>query len=96
MEKQNSRMHILAREDKPERIAWLVSYSRIPTDFNDDHAAIVHAETAEDAQELVRRQLGDRLIMDAGGLRNYYVRTPQPYVEPPEIDGEILTMNHQE
>jgi len=66
---------------------WMVRYTRIPTNYNDAKNALVEAETADLARQLVQHQLGD-----FNGVHNYSVETPRPYEPPP--DGKIITLNH--
>lgn len=64
---------------------YTVKYTRIPTNYNDSHTAIVEANTPEDARELVKRQLGDI------GVRNYVIQPAQEY-KPEPINGRIISM----
>jgi hypothetical protein len=66
---------------------FVVCYTRIPTNFNPTHRAIVDAETPEMARNLIREKLGDW----QNALPNYVVNLGEPYV-PPESSGAIVTM----
>lgn len=64
---------------------WNVRYCRIPTNYHDQQAALVEAETADDARTLVVRMLGD----DRVGLNNYMVGKAEEY-NPKPIAGRII------
>lgn len=70
---------------------WLVSYTRVPTNFNDEQVALVEAKTETDAERLVSRRLGEHLTRLTG-----YVITARAYEEPEPVEGQIKTMNHNE
>lgn len=70
---------------------WVVSYTKVPTNYNEEQVALVEAETGEDAEKLVSRRLGEHLTKLTG-----YVIEARAYEEPKPIQGEIVTMNHRE
>lgn len=70
---------------------WIVRYTKIPTNYNEEQTALVEAKTDTDATRLVGRQLGEHLR----SLRAYAI-TVVEYEEPEPIEGEILTMHHPE
>lgn len=67
---------------------YQVLYTKMPTNYHDQHRAIVEAESPEDARSLVVRQLGD----DRPGLINYVVEEALEY-QPPPIAGKIISMD---
>ena len=61
---------------------WVVSATRIPTNFNSPTSYVVEAETDRDAREVVRYQL-----RDLADIPNYDYKT-KPYTPPPR--GKVL------
>lgn len=70
---------------------WIVRYTQIPTNYHQEETALVEARTADEAGKLVGRRLGEHLR----SLRKYAI-TVVEYQEPEPIEGEILTMHHNE
>lgn len=66
---------------------YAIKYTKIPTNYNDSHVAIIEAESPADALELLRHQLGDH-----SGVHNYVCGEPSEYV-PPTSKGKIVTLN---
>jgi hypothetical protein len=64
---------------------YSVIYTRIPTNFNDRCAAIVEAETPEDARMLVEQELKNDIVV------NYVVEPAYEY-KPEPTKGKIITM----
>lgn len=65
---------------------WLVKYTMIPTAHNRPANAVVEAETAEDAKDVLRRALGD-----VNGVHNYALDLPVVYVAP-KVVGRVLSL----
>jgi len=63
---------------------WLVTYTRIPTNYNDDHTLVIEAESAADAVMLAKHHLAD-----LGDLsRNAY--KAREFVPPPA--GRVMSV----
>lgn len=66
---------------------YAIKYTRIPTNYNDSHVAIIEAEDPDLALELLRHSLGDHT-----GVHNHVYGHPAEYV-PPKSQGKIITLN---
>jgi hypothetical protein len=76
-----------AKTQSPALQRFVVCYTRIPTNFNPTHRALVDAETAELARALIVEQLGDH----QNTLPNYVVDLGVPYM-PVVSAGKIHSM----
>jgi hypothetical protein len=66
---------------------YSIKYTRIPTHHNSPRAAVVEAESPNDALELLKHRLGDH-----SGVRNHVYEDPKDYV-PPSSKGRIIALD---
>ncbi len=66
---------------------YAITYWQKPTHYNRPRIAVVEAESAELALELLKHNLGDH-----SGVQNYKYSEPTEYV-PPKSAGRIVTLN---
>lgn len=68
---------------------FVIRYTRIPTNYNTPHNALVEAETPELASQLLHHRLGD-----FNGVREHVYGEPVEYVPPPSA-GRVLSYDHE-